>query len=197
MPPEADIRLVIIEPCSLDVPTELQQATCRSLLPSEIETAECASHRPGFRQRLSSTEWLVVHAKIRTDVPAFRLRKKRRAPRECRYPERAQCDSGRSTRTCLRRLGNPHLMPRPGQRSNRLHRWEQQIQPASKAPHTFPAYRSNCRRRLNLCNPGPRAKSLQCVVRPFAGRRKHKRSSSPHGGSVPLLGGAIRHYSLA
>src|SRR5215813_4521045 len=57
---------------SLDMPRELQPATCPALQPSQIETAECASHRPGFRQLLSSPGSRVAQVKIRTDVAAFR-----------------------------------------------------------------------------------------------------------------------------
>src|SRR5215813_11502817 len=71
---------------SLDVPRELQPATCPALQPSQSETAECGGHRPGSRQLLSSPGSQVAQLKIRTDVVAFRLRKTRRAPREYRYP---------------------------------------------------------------------------------------------------------------
>src|SRR5215472_1390682 len=71
---------------SLDMPRELQPTTCPALQPSQSETAECGSHRPGFRQLLSSPGSRVAQVKIRTDVVAFRLRKTRRAPRQYRYP---------------------------------------------------------------------------------------------------------------
>src|SRR5262245_21524861 len=110
-----------------DLPRESQPAKCSDLQPSRIETSECGSRRIGFRELLPPLGFRALHAKIRADVVGFRLRKIRRALREYRYLGCERGDTCRLTQTCPHRLGNPRLMPRPEQRSSKLHRRERRI----------------------------------------------------------------------